>query len=290
MDAKIFVKEKFLDDLRRLPISRRTNCNTLEQIIANLFNITVQSIKYRDDEGDEVRITCDEELNEAYRLAEKEALPILRITVQGEKQPTKQMAIVPNEEPKVTSYIPKIARISSTGTPEVIITEDEKGNTKINLVNEQICVNLPTSLQLQVDDISFQYKEKTLSISQLADFISKDVSQLSVDTTNRNVILAEEASNFGNKDREQIRTSTMELSKASAEKVVQLSKSIAEATERAAVSATLLGDELCKVTLANMSDLSDKARDRTNEISNSTSQRLDEVLRNFKQQMQQNGH
>jgi len=301
MESKIVLKAKYLDDLRRLPISRRTNYKSLEQILANIFNIVVHSIKYQDDEGDEIRITCDEELNEAYRLAAKTTIPVLRVTLEGERYERKVTVSVPNEEPLLTSYTPKIVRVSSAGNADVVIFEDEKGNTQVNLLKEQICVNLPTSLQPQIEDISFRYKEKTLTVSQLADYISKDISQLSVDTTKRNVFLAEEASTIGNEEREQMKASTFELSKISAEKVVQLSRSIAEATEKVASSAALLGDELCKVTLSNMlelsdkarertNELSDKARERTNELSSITSQRLDEVLRNFKQQMQQNGY
>jgi phosphotransacetylase len=63
-------------------------------------------------------------------------------------------------------------------------------------------------------------------------------------------------------------------------------RSIAEATEKAATSATLLGEELRKATLSTVNELSNSTTEKTNQLAEATSQRLDEVLRAFKESQQ----
>lgn len=161
----------------------------------------------------------------------------------------------------------------------------------MELVKEQISLSLSQSPEqrIQLEDsgnstkMSLDVRDRNLNIFQLSERTTNEVSELSRSTLEKNMILAEEATQFGNKEREEIRASTIELSRASAERVAELSKSIAESTEKAANSASLLGDELIKLTLSNMKELSDETRDRTSELSRATAERLDEVLRAFKQ-------
>jgi len=296
MEGAIVVKAKWKDDLRRLTITKETDFVSFRALISKIFNLNISLLKYVDDEGDEVSITSDEELKEAFRIAEIGNQTLLRVFVSGEPFPPPKTAreLLRSSAAKLElgSQPTTIVKLtSSTGEPEVIITEDELGNTKVELVKEQISLSLSQSPEqrIQLEDsgnstkMSLDVRDGNLNISQLSERTTNEVSELSRSTFEKNMILAEEATQFGNKEREEIRASTIELSRASAERVAELSKSIAESTEKAANSASLLGDELIKLTLSNMKELSDETRDRTSELSRATAERLDEVLRAFKQ-------
>jgi len=296
MEGAIVVKAKWKDDLRRLTITKETDFVSFRALISKIFNLNIGLLKYVDDEGDEVSITSDEELKEAFRIAEIGNQTLLRVFVSGEPFPPPKTAreLLRSSAAKLElgSQPTTIVKLtSSTGEPEVIITEDELGNTKVELVKEQISLSLSQSPEqrIQLEDsgnstkMSLDVRDRNLNIFQLSERTTNEVSELSRSTLEKNMILAEEATQFGNKEREEIRASTIELSRASAERVAELSKSIAESTEKAANSASLLGDELIKLTLSNMKELSDETRDRTSELSRATAERLDEVLRAFKQ-------
>jgi len=296
MEGAIVVKAKWKDDLRRLTITKETDFVSFRALISKIFNLNIGLLKYVDDEGDEVSITSDEELKEAFRIAEIGNQTLLRVFVSGEPFPPPKTAreLLRSSAAKLELGLQPTTIVkltSSTGEPEVIITEDELGNTKVELVKEQISLSLSQSPEqrIQLEDsgnstkMSLDVRDRNLNIFQLSERTTNDVSELSRSTLEKNMILAEEATQFGNKEREEIKASTIELSRASAERVAELSKSIAESTEKAANSASLLGDELIKLTLSNMKELSDETRDRTSELSRATAERLDEVLRAFKQ-------
>jgi len=296
MEGAIVVKAKWKDDLRRLTITKETDFVSFRALISKIFNLNISLLKYVDDEGDEVSITSDEELKEAFRIAEIGNQTLLRVFVSGEPFPPPKTAreLLRSSAAKLELGLQPTTIVkltSSTGEPEVIITEDELGNTKVELVKEQISLSLSQSPEqrIQLEDsgnstkMSLDVRDGNLNISQLSERTTNEVSVLSRSTFEKNMILAEEATQFGNKEREEIKASTIELSRASAERVAELSKSIAESTEKAANSASLLGDELIKLTLSNMKELSDETRDRTSELSRATVERLDEVLRAFKQ-------
>jgi len=275
----IVVKAKWKEDMRRFAFVKDTKFNDFRTILCNLFQVNIYSIKYLDDEEDEITITCDDELKEAIRISEKEQKSVLRVSIIGSLQKTNTLL---NNK--------KILSVSnSSGVPEVIIHADDKGNTRLELIKEQMSVSIPqndSKPTVELRDsgslISFDISSDELNLSQLAERTVGDVLEMSRSTLQKTMSLAEEATNFGNQERENIRASTAILSKASAEKVIELSRSIAESTEKASLSASLLGEELRKSTLATVAQLSEQTKNRTDELSRQTAQRLDEVLKALK--------
>jgi hypothetical protein len=270
-------------------------------LLSKLFQLDIQDIKYFDDENDQVRITSDEELNEAIRLTLVKGQPILRVDVTG----------VPSTIPILPCSLPRpeekamptsIVQINSENGQEMTIVSDSNGHTRVSLLKEQVTLGIapstPTSnakLTLSQTITAPQSPEPTtlvnlkegkMGIAQIAEKTAEGLAQLATNTMNRTYSIASDAATLGNQEINALCSSTMELSKSSAERVSELSKAIAEATTRAAVGAALLGDELRRATMESMEDLSNKTRDKTSELSKATSERLDEVLRAFKLQMQ----
>jgi len=299
------VKAKWNEDLRRLTISKEITYESLRNILSKLFQLDIQVIKYFDDENDQVRITSDEELDEAVRLTLVKSQPhILRVEVTGVPA---TIPLVPFSTPKPEerSAPSSIVQINSDNGEEMMIISDSKGNTQVSLLKEQVTLGISPSTPNSNSVLTLSQtitvphnpepttlinlKDGKMGIAQIAENTAEVIRQLAKNTMNRTYSIASDAATLGNQDIIEMCSSTMELSKASAERVSELSKSIAEATNKAAVGAAMLGEELRKATMENMADLSNKTRDKTSELSKATSERLDEVLRAFKQQMQ-NAH
>jgi len=299
--TKVIVKAKWHEDLRRLTISTATDYHSMRTLLCKLFQLDIQTIKYFDDENDAVRITSDEELEEAIRLSLK-AGQILRVEVEG--VPAAVSILFPLSTKSEQETPASIVQINSDNGEEMFIVNDANGNTRVSLLKEQVTLGVapvsdaPNSKSVltlsQTMTVPQSPKPTTLvqvskdgimGISQICERTTADILQWSKDTMNRTNSIASDAATLGNEEIIRMCSSTMELSKASAARVSELSKEIAEATNKAAVGASLLGDELRKATMESMSELSDQARDKTNELSKATSERLDEVLRAFKLQM-----
>jgi len=284
---RVTVKAKWNEDLRRLTIPHSASFQTFHTLLCKLFQAEIESIKYFDDEEDEVRITTDEELEEAIRLISNQKQALLRVQITG-KASTVPL-IPPSFIAPTTEKAPSILKLSNSGIPDVLIVSDSNGNTKVSLVNEQISVSLPQTTEHPKHDTNpsttvVSLIDGSMSIAQIARKTASDVLDLATSTYSRTSAVADDAAKLGNKEIADMCSSTMELSKASAARVCELSRSIADATNKAAVSASLLGDELRKATMESMSELSNQARDKTNEVAAATSARIDEVLRQFKQQ------
>jgi len=298
---KIIVKAKWNDDLRRLTVSTTNDYQSMRTLLCKLFQLEIQKLSYFDDENDAVRITSDEELEEAIRLALK-AGHILRLEVEGVPA---TVSILSPLNPKREQETPaSIVQINSDNGEEMLIVNDSNGNTRVSLLKEQVTLGIApasdapnaksvltlsqtiTAPQSPKPTTLVQVSNGKMGISQIAERTTADILHWSKDTMNRTNSIASNAATLGNEEIIRMCSSTMELSKASAARVSELSKEIAEATNRAAVGASLLGDELRKATMESMSELSDMARDKTNEVSKATSERLDEVLRAFKLQME----
>jgi hypothetical protein len=83
MSQTIVVKSVLKEDIRRFSVN--VNCTWLffTETISKLYDseITSLHVTYRDEEGDDIAITSDDELSEAIRLAGDSKPPILRILI-----------------------------------------------------------------------------------------------------------------------------------------------------------------------------------------------------------------
>jgi hypothetical protein len=85
MSQTIIVKSVLKDDIRRFSVNVNCSWTFFLDIISKLYDsdITTLHVTYRDEEGDDIAITSDDELLEAIRLAGGSKPPILRVLISG---------------------------------------------------------------------------------------------------------------------------------------------------------------------------------------------------------------
>jgi hypothetical protein len=83
MSQTITVKCLFNTDIRRFPVSVNCSWSNFINILSKLYetDITALRLTYRDEEGDDIAVTTDDELLEAFRLAQESNPPLLRLLV-----------------------------------------------------------------------------------------------------------------------------------------------------------------------------------------------------------------
>jgi len=79
----IIVKSVLKDDIRRFSVNTNSTWTFFIETISKLYDTEIQSLRitYRDEEGDDIAITSDDELSEAIRLAGSSKPPILRVLI-----------------------------------------------------------------------------------------------------------------------------------------------------------------------------------------------------------------
>lgn len=107
------IKVSLGNDIRRIAVEKLMSYSTLVQLIRNMFASELLDsnfvLRYTDDEGDDVLVSTDVELQEAYRLTEYSSVQVLRLfleIVNKEKDvPELDFSFVqlPNEEIQVES-------------------------------------------------------------------------------------------------------------------------------------------------------------------------------------------
>eukprot|EP00698_Gefionella_okellyi_P007455 TRINITY_DN1823_c0_g1_i1.p1 TRINITY_DN1823_c0_g1~~TRINITY_DN1823_c0_g1_i1.p1 ORF type:complete len:421 (-),score=100.60 TRINITY_DN1823_c0_g1_i1:70-1332(-) len=122
MDSITF-KAKFGDDVRRFTFAKDSlTFNDLVQKVASTFSTAVGVLKYEDDEGDLVTLSCGEELAEAIRGCKND---LIRLVVLGAAtasipaQSTSQ-APQPTQAPQQGRHLPSDAEFASTLPPVVL--------------------------------------------------------------------------------------------------------------------------------------------------------------------------
>jgi len=83
MSQSIVVKSCLNDDLRRFTVKNDCSWTEFKQLLAKLYEVDIfpYRITYKDEEGDDVTITTDEELAEAFRQTSLMTLKVLRLNL-----------------------------------------------------------------------------------------------------------------------------------------------------------------------------------------------------------------
>jgi len=95
---QLIVKTKFGDDLRRFNVKPDVLLKDICVTTCDLYRLPNVRLKYRDEEGDLITLTTDNELREAINLAEKSKPPFLRLEVEScEVELNDSWIVLPNE-------------------------------------------------------------------------------------------------------------------------------------------------------------------------------------------------
>jgi len=83
MSKQIVVKTSLNEDIRRFSVKEDCSWSNFKQLMYKLYDVDVTAyrITYKDEEGDDLSITTDEELKEGLRIASEMNPPILRVTL-----------------------------------------------------------------------------------------------------------------------------------------------------------------------------------------------------------------
>jgi len=83
MSKQIVVKTSLNEDIRRFSVKEDCSWSNFKQLMYKLYDVDVTGyrITYKDEEGDDLSITTDEELKEGLRIASEMNPPILRVTL-----------------------------------------------------------------------------------------------------------------------------------------------------------------------------------------------------------------
>jgi hypothetical protein len=83
MSQTIIVKSVLKDDIRRFSVNINCTWSFFSETISKMYDSEITSLRitYRDEEGDDIAITSDDELLEAIRLAGESKPPILRVLI-----------------------------------------------------------------------------------------------------------------------------------------------------------------------------------------------------------------
>jgi len=83
LDKTIIVKSLYNNDIRRFPVSNNCTWSNFIGILSKLYDTDISTMRltYRDEEGDDIAVTTDDELLEAFRLAQESIPPLLRLLV-----------------------------------------------------------------------------------------------------------------------------------------------------------------------------------------------------------------
>lgn len=83
MSETLTVKSLYKNDIRRFPVN--VNCTWINfiGILSKLYDTDISTLRltYRDEEGDDIAVTTDDELQEAFRLAVESKPPLLRLLI-----------------------------------------------------------------------------------------------------------------------------------------------------------------------------------------------------------------
>jgi len=82
-EKNITVKSLYNNDIRRFPVSNICTWSNFIGILSKLYDTDIKSMRltYRDEEGDDIAVTTDDELLEAIRLAQESHPPVLRLLI-----------------------------------------------------------------------------------------------------------------------------------------------------------------------------------------------------------------
>jgi len=113
----IIVKTDLSGDLRRFSLDAEPTFESLTALLGQLYPVDIDKyrLKWKDDEGDWLVITCTQELREAVRLTQTLAAPILRILLEAKPSfsfPTSKSVglapspvVIPSDQPAQTIRI-----------------------------------------------------------------------------------------------------------------------------------------------------------------------------------------
>jgi len=121
------------DDIRRVSLEGALSVKEITELAKGLFREALPepfSLKYKDDEGDSVTITCDQELEEAFRLFKDQG--ILRLIITSTARPTP-----PKPQPSPTEHKSALDDLVDAFSPYIEAIETQLSDV-IPKIEEQI--------------------------------------------------------------------------------------------------------------------------------------------------------
>jgi len=275
----VIIKIKDKDDIRRICIPKSSNLESLNKMLNQLFKIDEFVIKYVDDENDLVTISCDEELQEAFRLTKENT--ILRMYLS--RQDGAQLNV---------STISPLER-SSSSIETTTITVKPKQEPVLPI--KKVVVSAVTSTEIRSTDpllspnpyvdlsqkLAEHLKTTTAAIAAtsvgLSNRIASDVTKLSEQTTLTGSKLSADTLKISEDLANRTSAKSSELSKNIAKTTAEISNRIAQSNEQLAANSTKFGEQMRKETMERSLLLSEQTSESLNRLSDSTVTMVDEA-------------
>jgi len=157
MSKQIVVKTSLNEDIRRFSVKEDCSWSNFKQLMYKLYDVDVTGyrITYKDEEGDDLSITTDEELKEGLRIASEMNPPILRVTLKmtNPLSSSHNMASSISSLSLSSSSIPVVYVSGRAFVPTTVVKPKQYGPKKCSPEDTWSLILQPTpdSLDTQID-------------------------------------------------------------------------------------------------------------------------------------------